>query len=173
MARKRNKALEDKLEKQYGAKIISRVLDGRTYRLAKPGGKPFNVVAVRRSPKHSSAFQKAQFKKKMQHMQKLGDKGKLKKNLNPRSGTVQAQYRRDMQKKIDKMPPGAAKTKAQKEFDMSDADHKHELQADGKDTKTNMDMLESRVNSSSGSQIKNGVKNLANGDQFKIFVERW
>ena len=170
---KRNKALEQKLEKQYGAKIISRVLDGRTYRLAKPGGKPFNVVVVRRSLKHKTPFQKAQFKKKMQHMQKLGEKGKLKKNLNPRSGNVQAQYRRDMQAKINRMPPGPARTKAQNEFNMSDADHKHELQADGKDVKSNMDMLESRVNSSSGSQIKNGLKNLSNGDQFRIFVERW
>ena len=166
-------AMEKAMESEMGAKIISKVLDGKVYRMVKPNGKEFYAVTMYRSAKHGSPLQKAHFAKKMKAMMQLGKDGKLRKSLTPRNGNAQANYRAKMQRAIDNMSDPVKKQKAQNAFDRMEADHIHELQANGLDVQSNLWMLEAGINKSVGPRLARRLDHVPDGAPFQIFVSGW
>lgn len=154
--------------------VISRVLSSDSvYKVHKPRkDQPEYLYAINRNPKHS----KSEWDRKMGWLEAAGKRGELITTPGAqisRSGTVQANYRKKIQDKIDNISDPVKRQQLEDRFKTKDADHAIELQLGGRDHRSNMELLDAGVNSSSGSQIRARNTHVPPGSRIQVFKNDW
>lgn len=108
------------------------------------------------------------FSRKARALQDLAERGKLFKAPNPvvRDKYITEKYRYKIKEQAEKQWKKSDLERYQnvkKLIDDSHVDHLHELQVMGQDHASNLCMIQPRVNSSIGAQIRQQIKNLPDG----------